>query len=45
MEGRTTEETVGGKDFKNFRSQLSDALAAGDKGSCFELLELDEDDV
>ena len=33
------------KKFQNFRSQLAEALASGDKGSCFELLVLDEEDV
>ena len=45
MEGENAEEKVEGKGFKNIRSQLAEALSAGNKGSCFELLVLDEEDV
>ena len=31
LEGKNAEETVEGKAFKNIRSQLAEALAAGDK--------------
>ena len=45
MEGKKAEEKVEGKAFKNVRSQLAEELAAGNKGSCFELLALDEEGV
>ena len=45
LEGENAEEKVEGKGFKNIRSQLAEALSAGNKGSCFELLVLDEEDV
>ena len=42
---KNAEETVEGKGFKIIQSRLAEALAAGDKDSCFELLALDEEDV
>ena len=45
LEGKKAEQKVEWKGFKNIRSQLAEALAAGNKGSCFELLALDEEGV